>query len=269
DAAAVRTACSELGFDLVGLTRVRASDHGAFLRRWLAAGRHGGMAYLSRPDAVERRTDPARAHPELRSAIVVGLNYFTGDEQADDNAAHGVIARYARGRDYHRVIKSKLIALLRRLEEQAGRRLPHTRACVDTAPVLERELAQRAGLGWFGRSTMLINPTRGSYFFLAALLTEVELDAYDEPFTRDHCGSCNACVDACPTGALLGRDASGAPVIDATRCISYLTIENRGPIPHELRPLIGNRVFGCDICQEVCPWNGPKFVQITRELGFL
>jgi Pyruvate/2-oxoacid:ferredoxin oxidoreductase delta subunit len=127
------------------------------------------------------------------------------------------------------------------------------RAYVDTGPVLERELAQRAGLGWFGRSTMLLHPRRGSYFFLGSLLLDIEL----EPTRRsaaDHCGTCNACVDACPTGALLGRDASGAPVIDATRCISYLTIENRGPIPRELRPLIGNRVFGCDICQEVCPF---------------
>jgi epoxyqueuosine reductase len=138
---------------------------------------------------------------------------------------------------------------------------------VDTGPVLERELAQRAGLGWFGRNTMLINPKRGSFFFLGVILTELDLPA-DEPFLADHCGTCNACVQACPTGALLGRDAQGAPVIDATRCISYLTIEQRGPIPRELRPLVGNRIFGCDICQDVCPWNGPKFVQLTRETSF-
>jgi epoxyqueuosine reductase len=171
-----------------------------------------------------------------------------------DDAARGTIARYARGRDYHKVIRKKLGALLRWLEEYAGTPLPLARACVDTSPVLERELAQRAGLGWFGRNTMLINPRRGSYFFLATLLVELEFDELDRPFEQDHCGTCNACVDACPTGALLGRDGTGAPVIDATRCISYLTIEHRGAIPRELRPLIGNRIFGCDICQEVCPF---------------
>ncbi|HUH12480.1 MAG TPA: tRNA epoxyqueuosine(34) reductase QueG, partial [Longimicrobiales bacterium] len=178
-----------------------------------------------------------------------------------------MIARYARGRDYHKVVKKKLLELLRWLEGEVGRELPLARAYVDTGPVLERELARRAGLGWFGRSTMLIHPRRGSYFFLGSLLTELELEP-SAPFEADHCGTCNACVEACPTGALLGRDASGAPVIDATRCISYLTIEQKGPIPPELRPLMGNRVYGCDICQEVCPWNAPKFVQITAERDY-
>jgi epoxyqueuosine reductase len=299
-AADVRAECVRLGFDLVGLTDVRASDHEAFLRSWLEAGRHGTMAYLSREDAVDRRVRPDAAHPELRTAIVLGINYWNepaqsavrttnvspGEERgsandslatagpwaeaqpAAEDASRGIIARYARGRDYHKVIKGKLFALLRWLEQEAGRALPFARACVDTSPVLERELAQRAGLGWFGRSTMLLNPKHGSYFFLATLLVELEFDELDAPFDRDHCGTCNACVDACPTGALLGRDADGAPVIDARRCISYLTIEHRGAIPRELRPMIGNRIFGCDICQEVCPWNGPKFVQITREKDF-
>jgi epoxyqueuosine reductase len=132
--------------------------------------------------------------------------------------------------------------------------------------VLERELAARAGLGWFGRNTMLIRRDAGSYFFLGVILLDVEL-AYDEPFTRDHCGTCSRCLPACPTGALLGRDEGGAPLMDARRCISYLTIEQKGPIPRELRPLIGNRVYGCDICQEVCPHNNPKFVQITQRAG--
>ena len=266
-AADVRGECFRLGFELVGIARVQPSAHGRHLREWLAAGRHGTMSYLAREDAVERRLRPDVAHPELRSAIVLGMSYGDAPDDGAPDAARGVIARYARGRDYHKVIRSRLLTLLRRLEDQAGAALPFARASVDTAPVLERELAQRAGLGWFGRSTMLINPKRGSYFFLATLLVELEFDEYDTPFERDHCGTCNACVAACPTGALLGRDESGAPVMDATRCISYLTIENRGEIPRELRPLIGNRIFGCDICQEVCPYTR-KFSRPSSEPAF-
>jgi epoxyqueuosine reductase len=267
----------EVGFDIVGITAVSASNHAAFYREWIAMGRHGDMQYLAREDAVLRRMEPVLAWPGLRSAIVVGLNYYTKEEDEGEGkgegsrrrggSGRGIVARYARGRDYHKVIKTKLLRLLEWLEQEVGRELPAARAYVDTGPVLERELAQRAGLGWFGRNTMLIDPRRGSYFFLGALLVEVELEN-DQPFSEDRCGSCQACVDACPTGALLGRDHNGAPQIDATRCISYLTIENRGPIPRELRPLIGNRIFGCDICQEVCPWNNQKFVQITRETDF-
>jgi epoxyqueuosine reductase len=140
------------------------------------------------------------------------------------------------------------------------------RAYVDTGPILERELGSRAGLGWFGKNTMLINPRRGSYFFVGLLLVDIDLPA-DEPFTEDRCGTCRACLDACPTGALLGRDEDGAPVIDARRCISYLTIELRGAIPHEYRGAMGNRVFGCDICQEVCPWN-EQFAHPTDEAAY-
>jgi epoxyqueuosine reductase len=280
--AAIRTEARRLGFDLVGITDVRASDHAAFYRAWIAAGRHGSMSYLAREDAVAARLDAREAFGGLRSAIVVGLGYFSEAEaeakaeaKAGDGAvagvggagaSRGVIARYARGRDYHKILKRKLLVLLDSVEAMAGHELPRARAYVDTGPVLERELARRAGLGWFGRSTMLINPRRGSYFFLGTLLTELELEP-DAPFEADHCGTCNACVDACPTGALLGRDASGAPVIDARRCISYLTIENRGPIPRELRPLMGNRVFGCDICQEVCPFSR-KFSVPSSEPSF-
>jgi epoxyqueuosine reductase len=259
----------ELGFDAVGITAVAPSAHEAFYREWIAAGRHGEMEYLAREDAVHRRANPAAAWPQLRSAIVVALNYYAADADAGVGvgAGTGIIARYARGRDYHKVMKAKLLQLLAWMEKEMGRELPAARAYVDTGPVLERELAQRAGLGWFGRNTMLIDPRRGSYFFLGALLVEVDLE-HDSPFTEDRCGSCQACVSACPTGALLGRDENGAPRIDATRCISYLTIEHRGSIPLELRPLIGNRIFGCDICQEVCPWNSAKFVQLSRERDF-
>jgi epoxyqueuosine reductase len=280
---AIRERAIRLGFDSVGITALRASDHAGFLREWLGRGRHGDMDWLARPDAVEARADPRSRWPALRSAIVVTMNYggtvagsrertdqaltaesIEGDDTSD--ASRAIIARYARGRDYHRVMKKKLLLLLREVESIAGQELPAARAYVDTGPVLERELAQRAGLGWFGRNTMLIHPRRGSYSFLAALLTELDIEGDTEP-VRDHCGTCNACVEACPTGALLGRDDDGAPVIDATRCISYLTIEHRGAIPRELRPLIGNRVFGCDICQEVCPFPR-KFSSPSTEPSF-
>jgi epoxyqueuosine reductase len=248
----VKARAGELGFDLAGIAPLEPSRHGAFYQEWLARDRHGAMDYLARPDAVARRLDARAQLPALRSAIVVALNYG-GDASEQAGADVGVIARYARGRDYHKVIKRKLLQLLEFIEQSAGQALPAARAYVDTGPVLERELAQRAGLGWFGRNTMLIHPGRGSFFFLGVLLVELDLPA-DAPFATDHCGRCHACEEACPTGALLGRNEQGAPVIDATRCISYLTIEQRGPIPRELRPLIGNRIFGCDICQEVCPF---------------
>ena len=260
----VRRLGREAGFDEVGITDVRPSERADFYRAWIAAGRHGSMTYLAREDAVAKRLDPAAGFPELRSAVVVTMNYAQPVDTTD--APTGVIARYARGRDYHKMMKQKLKVLLHRIESEVGRELPLARAYVDTGPILERELAQRAGLGWQGRSTMLVNPRRGSYFFIGTLLTELELTA-DPVFERDHCGTCHACVDACPTDALLGRDENGAPIMDATRCISYLTIENRGEIPRELRPLIGNRIFGCDICQEVCPFPR-KFSRPASEPAF-
>ena len=163
------------------------------------------------------------------------------------------------------VVRRKLEALLGWLDGQVEGGV-RGRAYVDTGPILERDLARRAGLGWFGKNTMLISPTRGSYFFVGLLLVDVELPA-DEPFIEDRCGTCRACLDACPTGALLGRDADGAPVIDARHCISYLTIELRSAIPLELRRPMGNRVFGCDICQEVCPWND-SFAHESEEVGY-
>ncbi len=262
----IRARAHELGFEAVGFARLRPSDHDAVYRAWIAAGNHGTMDYLARPDAVEARLDPQQRWPELRSAIVVTMRYAGGrpDEPAPPDRA--ILARYARGRDYHKVMKKRQLELLHWIEQETGQRLEAARAYVDTGPVLERELAQRAGLGWQGRNTMLLHPRRGSWFFLGTLLVELELE-YDEPFARDHCGTCSACITACPTGALLGRDASGAPIMDARRCISYLTIEQRGPIPRELRSAIGNRVFGCDICQEVCPFSR-KFSPPTAEPSF-
>jgi epoxyqueuosine reductase len=254
------------GFELAGIARVVPSEHGDFLREWLEEGYHGEMTYLARSDAVERREHPELSLPGAMSALVVGHSYFQEDpEGVPDDPSRGVIARYARGRDYHRVVMKGLRRVHRRLEAALERPV-EARIYVDTGPVLERELARRAGLGWFGRNTMLIHPRRGSHFFLGVMLLAEELEP-SEPLVADHCGTCRACLDACPTGALLGRNEEGAPVMDARLCISYLTIENRGPIPRELRPLIGNRVYGCDICQEVCPFN-VKFAEEAAEPGY-
>lgn len=261
----VKADALQLGFDLVGITSPAPSKHLPYYERWLSEGRHGEMAYLAQPAARARRADLKKTLADVRSVVVVGMDYLADRAEEPPPPDLGVIARYARGRDYHRVLGRKLCALLERIARRAA--VPVTgRAYVDTGPLLERELAQRAGLGWFGKNTMLINPRRGSWFFLGVLLVDIELKS-DPPFTDDHCGSCTRCLEACPTGALLGRDGTGAPVMDASRCISYLTIEQRGPIPVELRAAIGNRVFGCDICQEVCPFN-IRFPELTREPSF-
>jgi epoxyqueuosine reductase len=202
---------------------------------------------------------------------VVTQEYSQEDSpEVPEDPSLAVIARYARGRDYHRVLKRRLQDLLEWVKAEARalglahevEGLPY----VDTGPILERDLANRAGLGWFGKNTMLIHPLRGSYAFIGLLLLDLELPP-SPPFEADRCGSCTACLDACPTGALLGRDEKGAPVMDARRCISYLTIELRGPIPRELRPAMGNRVFGCDICQEVCPYTH-KFSRPSQEPAY-
>ncbi|MDT8367761.1 MAG: tRNA epoxyqueuosine(34) reductase QueG [Longimicrobiales bacterium] len=252
--ARLRARAEELGLIGFGIARPDPSRHGEFLDAWLAAGYEGEMGWLARPDAVARRADLRKTMREVRSVVVVADPYDHGDPpEVPDDPSIGVIARYARGRDYHKVLDGKLRALLRWIEEACDGEVAG-RVHVDTGPVLERELAERAGLGWFGRNTMLIHPDHGSYVFLGVLLLDLELPATDDA-VPDRCGSCSACIEACPTDALLGRDEEGAPVMDARRCISYLTIEHRGPIPEALRPAIGNRIYGCDICQEVCPWN--------------
>ena len=266
-AATIKEWARELGFDTVGIAPGGESAHAAAYARWVEEGHAGEMGYLTRPDAVEKRRDPRVLVPGAKTAVVVTRNYYPGDEDPPtaEDGERGIFARYARNDDYHDLLKERLIRLQDRI---AAELLPTGgRAYVDTGAVLERELAERAGLGWLGRNTMLIQPERGSYFFLGTILLDVELPT-DAPFGRDHCGTCERCLEACPTGALLGRDATGAPVLDARRCISYLTIELRGAIPRELRPLLGNRIYGCDICQEVCPHNSPKFVQLTSEEAF-
>lgn len=262
----IRSRAKALGFDFVGIAPVGSSAHADMYRAWIEAGNAGEMGYLARPDAVEKRADPGLVVPGARSAVVVTRSY--ADEVPRDEGVapdRGIFARYARNEDYHDVLKPRLIQLQEWIAGEVGP--AGGRAYLDTGPILERELAQRSGLGWFGRNTLLIRPQVGSYFFLGVILLDVDLP-YDAPFEDDLCGSCVRCVDACPTDALLGRTADGAPVMDARRCISYLTIELKGPIPRELRPLIGNRIYGCDICQEVCPHNHPKFVQITDESAF-
>ncbi len=267
----LRTEASRLGFRELRIASMAPSAHGTFFREWIDRGFHGEMGYLARPDAVARREDLSGTMETARSVVVVTQDYYQKDSPGiPGDPTRGVVARYARGQDYHDVIKSRLQELLGWIRERSrGRGLAQDVqgfAYVDTGPILERELGNRAGLGWFGKNTMLIRPRQGSYFFLGLLLLDLPLPA-DPSFEADHCGSCRACLDACPTGALLGRDESGAPVMDARRCISYLTIELRGPIPIELRPAIGNRIFGCDICQEVCPWN-VKFATPSLEPAY-
>ena len=228
-----------LGFDLVGVAALGPAETAAAFEAWVARGYAGDMHYLAR--GAERRRDTRLPVPGATTAIVVGMSY--GGREPP-----GPVARYARGDDYHDVMLARLRELHDWIAERAGREV-RSKAYVDTGPILERDLARRAGLGWFGKNTMLVNPHLGSFFFLGALLVDIEL-APDEPFEADRCGTCTRCLDACPTDAFVGPRA-----LDATRCISYLTIELRGAIPKELREQVGDRLYGCDVCQDVCPWN--------------
>ncbi len=236
-----------LGFELAGIAAATPADTFDAFRAWLDEGCAGEMAYLHRHADAHRR--PQSVLPEVRSVVMVGRSYKPAAESTEPQAADsgGRVARYARGADYHDVLRRHLLALLDWV--RAERPDCRGRVVVDTAPLLERDFARRAGLGWFGKNTMLLHKTLGSYFFLGALLLDVELQP-DEAFATRHCGSCTACLDACPTAAFPGPYR-----LDARRCISYLTIELRGPIPEELRPGVGDWLFGCDVCQEVCPWN--------------
>lgn len=244
----VRTWALELGFDSVRIGLADPGEHAAHLRRWLARGFHAEMGYMARNVAL--REHPERLLPGAIRVVSVRMNYLPPDDDPDavlEDPDKAYVARYALGRDYHKVMRRRLARLGRRLEatcSEAGHR-----AVVDSAPVLEKGLAERAGLGWIGKNTLLLDTGAGSFFFLGELLTTVPLET-DPATERGHCGSCRACLDACPTGAIV---APG--VLDAGRCIAYLTIEHRGAIPEALRPAIGNRIFGCDDCQLVCPWN--------------
>ena len=249
----IRAQAYGLGFDLVGITTLGSVETAPHFDRWLARGYAGDMHYL--PKWAGKRRDSRLPYEGVRSAIVVAMNYGGAEPP-------GPVARYARGDDYHDVVDAKLRELHRWIGAELGREV-RGRAYVDTGPLLERDLARRAGLGWFGKNTNLINPSLGSFFFLGALLVELEL-APDEPFASDHCGTCTRCIDACPTGAIVEP-----LVLDATRCISYLTIEAKGEIPAEFREAIreSELIYGCDICQDVCPWN-EKFASKLSEPSF-
>lgn len=256
----IRQFAREAGFDFCGITTAAAPERAGYFQEWIAEGKHGSMEWIARNAA--KRVEPQAVLPSAKSVIVVGLNY--GDDDAEQTGrrvksqgiATGQIARYARGTDYHEVMWSKLREFEQFITEQfAARALSY----VDTGPVLERDLAARAGIGWQGKSTMLVSPVLGTYFFIGEILTTLEIEA-DKP-EKDRCGSCTRCITACPTRAIT------APYqMDARLCISYQTIENKGSIPEELRPLIGDRIYGCDDCLAACPWN--RFARAAREAQF-
>ena len=248
----------DLGFQEVAITDVDLSAYEGHLEDWIARNFHGDMAYMA--NNHEMRVHPELLHPGTIRVICVRMDYAkqTDNSLAPlDNSDTAYIARYARGRDYHKVLRKRLQKLADKIQEKAGPM--GYRAFVDSAPVLERALSEKSGLGWIGKNTMLINKNAGSWFFLGELFTDLPLpiDKPDQP----HCGTCHACLDACPTNAFAAPNQ-----LDARKCISYLTIELRTAIPEEFRAAMGNRVFGCDDCQLVCPWN--KFTEVSQEQDF-
>jgi epoxyqueuosine reductase len=259
----IKAKAHALGFDLAGIAPAAPSPHLPAYKNWIAGGYHGEMDYLARADRRRRREDPTLILAGARSLISVGLNYFPGPLPAEikNDPARGVISNYAWGADYHELMASRLEELAAFIGNEAGGQVQR-RVYVDTGPILERDYATAAGLGFQGKNSCLINPRLGSWLFLGEILSDIEL-ACDTIPTQPSCGSCRRCLAACPTQALV------APyLLDSRRCISYLTIELKGAIPRELRPLLGNRIFGCDICQEVCPWNR-RFARPTPEKAFL
>jgi len=255
----IRTWGQELGFQQVGFSDINLAKHETHLNNWLARDFHGEMDYMQRHGT--RRSRPEELHPGTIRVISVRLDYLpdsAGDVEALlHDSSKGVVSRYALGRDYHKMMRKRLQKLAQQIEEQTG---PFGyRVFVDSAPVLEKALAEKSGLGWIGKHSNLINKKAGSWFFLGEIFTDLPLPI-DTP-VANHCGDCTSCIDICPTRAIV------APyTVDARRCISYLTIELRGSIPEEFRPLMGNRIYGCDDCQLVCPWN--RFAKPTEETDF-
>jgi epoxyqueuosine reductase len=251
----IRAEAHRLGFEFVGFARAERLDEEArHLESWLQQGAHGRMAYME--NHFDLRIDPTKLVPGAKSVICLAFNYFNPKKQQDPEAPK--ISQYAYGEDYHFVVKDKLKTLLAFMQENIG--AVAGRCFVDSAPVLEREWARRAGIGWNGRHTLTINPKRGSFFFLAEIICDLPL-LYDDPI-RDHCGTCRRCIDACPTGAI----SPEGYFVDASKCISYLTIELRDEIPPEFKGQTDQWMFGCDVCQDVCPWN--RFSKRHEEPAF-
>ena len=248
------------GFDHIGISHGNLQTHEAYFEHWLKKDFHGQLSYMSRHG--KKRSRPKELQPDTLSIISVRMNYLTVDQQTSwqqlnqHNKAY--IARYALGRDYHKLFRKRLQKFANQLIQEIG--TFGYRVYCDSAPVLEKALAEQAGLGWIGKHTNLIHPKTGSWFFLGEIYTDLPLPENNQPI-NNHCGRCQRCLDICPTQAIV------APYqLDARRCISYLTIENQGPIPLEYRPLIGNRIFGCDDCQLICPWN--RFAKLSTEIDF-
>lgn len=251
----IKEACRVLGFDYCGIAKaVRLDDDARRLEQWLNKGMHGKMQYME--NHFDLRIDPCRLVPGAKSVITLLLNYFPAEEQ---DSGVPKISKYARGADYHEVIKSKLNLLIADIRQSIGD--VNGRGFVDSAPVLERSWAQRSGLGWIGKNGNLINRQNGSFFFIATLIVDIDLN-YDDPIAKDYCGSCRRCLDACPTDAIL-EDR----VIDGSKCIAYFTIELKEMlIPEAMKGKFDNWMFGCDTCQDVCPWN--RFSKPTHEQAF-
>lgn len=257
--ASIREWAAQLGFQQVGITDIDLTEDALRLEAYLAAGYHGEMEYMASHGTMRSRPD--ELVPGTLRVISVRMDYLPQDTQMAQVLAQpewAYVSRYALGRDYHKLIRKRLQQLAEKISQAIGP-FGH-RAFVDSAPVLEKALARKAGLGWMGKNTLILNRKAGSWFFLGELLVDLPLPI-DQPNDRDHCGKCTACLQVCPTQAFVGDR-----VLDARRCISYLTIELKGAIPEDLRPLIGNRVFGCDDCQLVCPWN--RFAKPTQEDDF-
>ena len=249
---------SELGFSSIGITDIDLSQDQRYLEKWLEKDYHGEMKYMKRHG--KKRSQPAELVEGTKRIISLSMNYlpenYNGLELLKEDKK-AFVSGYARGRDYHKIMRSRLKKLVSKIKVHSSH---ENRVFVDSAPVLEKALAQKAGLGWIGKNTLLLNKNAGSYFFLGEIYTDLELPI-DEPEIVNHCGSCTSCMDVCPTKAFEGPNQ-----LDARKCISYLTIEYKGSIKEELRPMMGNRIFGCDDCQIFCPWN--KFLKITDEADF-
>jgi len=245
----IKDKARQLGFSLAGVTLPEPPPHYSTFENWLAQGHHGTMHYLANERSRTRRADPKQILPECKSILVLATPYFSSlRTERRDSEVEVHIASYAQGADYHDILPARMQELVQFIEQQVGGPVKN-RYYTDTGPILERDLAQRAGLGWIGKNTCLIHPKSGSYFFISEILLDLELEP-DTPFTTDHCGTCTRCIQACPTQCILPNRT-----LNATQCISYLTIELKDDIPIELRDKIGDWVFGCDICQMVCPWN--------------